>query len=112
MIKLSGVIITYNEERNIKNCLQSLVNVVDEIIVVDSYSTDRTKAICESFNVTFIEQEFLGYVEQKNFALNKASNDYIVSLDGDESLSKELQSSIKALKANWVCDGYYCNRFN
>ena len=112
MIKLSGVIITYNEERNIKNCLQSLINVVDEIIVVDSYSTDRTKAICESFNVTFIEQEFLGYVEQKNFALNKASNDYIVSLDGDESLSKELQSSIKALKANWVCDGYYCNRFN
>ena len=112
MIKLSGVIITFNEDKNIERCLQSLVNVVDEIIVVDSFSTDNTKQICLKYNVTFIEQEFLGYIEQKNFALKQASNDFIVSLDGDEALSETLQNSIIELKSNWQFDGYYCNRFN
>lgn len=112
MIKLSGVIITYNEARNIEQCLKSLVNVVDEIVVVDSFSTDNTKSICEKYNVTFIEQEFLGYVEQKNFALQQATFDHIVSLDGDEALSEELQQSILKTKENWNADGYFCNRFN
>jgi glycosyltransferase involved in cell wall biosynthesis len=112
MLKLSGVVITYNEERKIRACLSSLVNVVDEIVIVDSFSTDNTKAICKEFNVKFIQQEFLGYIEQKNFALKQASNDYIISLDGDESLSETLQKSIKYLKNNWTFDGYYCNRFN
>jgi glycosyltransferase involved in cell wall biosynthesis len=112
MLKLSGVIITFNEERNIERCLQSLVNVVDEIVVVDSYSTDNTKAICRKFDATFIEQKFLGYIEQKNFALQQASYNHIVSLDGDEALSEELQKSIIKLKKNWVFDGYYANRYN
>ena len=112
MIKLSGVIITFNEGKNIERCLQSLIKVVDEIVVVDSFSTDNTKEICLKYNVTFIEQEFLGYIEQKNFALKQASNDYIVSLDGDEALSERLQKSIIELKSNWQYDGYYCNRFN
>lgn len=112
MIKLSGVIITFNEERNIETCLKSLVNVVEEIVVVDSFSTDNTKAICSKYNVIFIEQKFLGYIEQKNFALAQANNNYIVSLDGDEALSPELQQSIINLKKNWTLDGYYCNRFN
>ncbi|MDP5158871.1 MAG: glycosyltransferase family 2 protein [Flaviramulus sp.] len=112
MIKLSGVIITFNEELNIEKCLRSLINVVDEIVVVDSFSSDNTKAICSKYHVKFIEQTFLGYVEQKNFALKQASNDYIVSLDGDEALSEELQKSILNLKHNWVFNGYYCNRFN
>lgn len=112
MIKLSGVIITYNEERYIEQCIKSLIPVVDEVIVVDSYSTDRTKAICLDYNVTFIEQEFLGYIEQKNFALNQASYNYVVSLDGDESLSNKLQDSILKLKQEWKFDGYYCNRLN
>ena len=91
MIKISAVIITFNEERYIEECLESLINVADEIIVVDSFSTDKTKMICKKYNVVFIEQKFLGYIEQKNFALKKAKHDYIVSLDGDESLSKTLQ---------------------
>ena len=57
MIKLSAVIITFNEERNIKKCLESLVDIVDEIVVVDSYSTDNTKAICNKYKVTLIELE-------------------------------------------------------
>ena len=112
MIKLSGVIITYNEERNIEKCIQSLLPVVEEIVVVDSFSTDNTKSICEKYKVTFIEQEFLGYIEQKNFALAQASNNHIVSLDGDEFLSKTLQKSIINLKSNWKFNGYYSNRFN
>lgn len=112
MIKLSGVIITFNEEKNIEECLKSLVNVVDEIVVVDSFSTDNTKAICAKYNVKFFEQKFLGYVEQKNFALSKATYNKIVSLDGDEALSETLQNSIINLKSNWKYDGYYVNRFN
>lgn len=112
MVKLSGVIITFNEERNIEKCLQSLVPVVDEIVVVDSFSTDNTKAICEKYKATFIEQEFLGYIEQKNFALKQAKYDYVVSLDGDEALSERLQESIIELKNNWKLDGYSANRFN
>lgn len=112
MLKLSGVIITFNEELNIEKCLQSLVNVVDEIVVIDSFSTDNTKTICERFNVKFIEQKFLGYAEQKNFALTQASYHHIVSLDGDEALSETLQKSIIDLKSNWKFDGYFTNRFN
>ena len=55
MIKLSAVIITYNEEKKIERCIQSLVEIADEIIIVDSYSTDKTKEICKIFNVKFIE---------------------------------------------------------
>jgi len=112
MIQFSGVIITYNEERHIESCIRSLKSVADEIIVVDSYSTDKTVEICKSYNVTVIMQSFLGYIEQKNFALTKASHDYIISLDGDECLSKELQESIIGLKKNWRYNGYCMNRFN
>ncbi|WP_298904256.1 glycosyltransferase family 2 protein [uncultured Psychroserpens sp.] len=112
MIKISAVIITYNEERNIENCMRSLIDVVDEILVVDSYSTDQTKSICERYNARVIEQKFLGYIEQKNFALEQATYNHVVSLDGDESLSEQLQESIRHLKTNWQFDGYYCNRFN
>lgn len=112
MLKLSGIVITYNEESKIERCLQSLQHVVDEIIVVDSLSTDKTKYICQNYNVTFFEQKFLGYVEQKNFALKLASYDHVVCLDADEALSETLQKSIIKIKSNWQFDGYYCNRFS
>jgi len=112
MIKLSAVIITYNEEEHLEKCFSSLKNVADEIVVVDSYSTDSTPEICRQHNVKFIQQKFLGYIEQKNFALSEASYDYILSLDGDEALSEELKTSILEIKSNWVLDGYYCNRLN
>ena len=112
MIKISGVIITYNEEEHLEKCLASLVGIVDEIVVVDSYSTDKTKAICEKFKVRFIPQEFLGYKEQKNFAVEQANFDYILSLDGDEALSEALKKSILEVKKNWKFDGYYSNRKN
>ena len=111
-LKLSAVIITFNEEAHLEKCLTSLENLADEILVVDSYSTDCTKLICQRFNVRFLEQKFLGYKEQKNFALEKAKYDYILSLDGDEALSETLKNSILEVKKNWIKDGYYCNRIN
>lgn len=112
MIKLSAVIITYNEEEHLEKCLRSLLGIADEILVVDSFSTDRTKTICEQFNVRFIQHEFEGYIEQKNHALALATHNYILSLDGDEALSDKLKSSILKVKTNWVYDGYYFNRSN
>ncbi|MBA3985831.1 MAG: glycosyltransferase family 2 protein [Flavobacteriales bacterium] len=112
MIKLSAVIITYNEEEHLDKCLESLVGIADEIVVIDSFSTDKTKAICEKYNAKFILQKFLGYKEQKNFAVQQASNDYVISLDGDEALSEELKKSIVDLKSNWYHDGYFVNRRN
>lgn len=112
MINLSAVIITYNEEEHLEKCLSSLTHIADEIIVVDSFSTDRTPEICKAFNVTFIQHAFEGYIEQKNYAVSLAYNDYILSLDGDEALSETLKTSILNVKANWHFDGYYCNRLN
>lgn len=93
-MKISAVIITYNEERNIERCLSSLDGLVDEIVVVDSLSTDGTKEICERFDVRFIEHPFEGHIQQKNFTMEQAANDWVLSLDADEALTDELKSSI------------------
>ncbi len=93
-MKISVVIITKNEERNILRCLNSVQDVADEIVVVDSGSTDDTAAICEQFGVKFVHQDWLGYSEQKNFANSLATNDWILSIDADEELSDELKQSI------------------
>jgi glycosyltransferase involved in cell wall biosynthesis len=100
MAKISACIISYNEEKNIEDCLKSLQSVVDEIIVVDSLSTDRTKEIAAKYTDKIFDQEFLGHVEQKNLAVSKASHDWILSLDCDERLTSELVSSISKIKDN------------
>ena len=110
MNKLSAVIITYNEERNIKRCLDSLTSVADEIVVVDSYSTDKTKEICMQYPVRFIEHEFEGYIEQKNWARLQATYDLVLSLDADEALDETLKQSILKVKENTDADGYTMNR--
>ena len=112
MVKISGVIITFNEEEHLEKCLKSLIGVVDEIVVVDSFSTDKTLQICEAYNVVLIQNKFEGYIEQKNYALSHAKYDYILSLDGDEALSDTLKKSILKVKEHWAFDGYYCNRLN
>lgn len=109
-VKISAVIITFNEEKNIARCIESLQGVADEIVIVDSYSTDRTKEICFELGVRFIEHAFAGYVEQKNYAVQQASYDHVLSLDADEAISPELRESILIAKKNWTHDGYKCNR--
>jgi glycosyltransferase involved in cell wall biosynthesis len=110
MIQLSVVIITYNEERNIARCLDSLKEIADEIVVVDSFSKDKTVDICKSYGVKIIQHAFEGHIEQKNYALKQASFPFALSLDADEALSDELQKSIIAVKSNWQFDGYRMNR--
>jgi ADP-heptose:LPS heptosyltransferase len=109
---LSAVIITYNEEEHLEKCLASLVDICDEIIVVDSFSTDKTEEICRHYNVSFIQHKFEGYIEQKNFAIQQATHNYILSLDGDEALSDELKESILEIKPHWDHDGFYSSRLN
>lgn len=110
MVKLSAVIITFNEERNIERCIRSLDGVADEVIVVDSLSTDSTVSIAESLGARVIPQKFLGHIEQKNFALAQAANDHCISLDADEALDQTLKQSVLAAKANFHADGYTMNR--
>jgi glycosyltransferase involved in cell wall biosynthesis len=113
MTALSVVIITLNEEKNIRRCLESVRTVADEIVVVDSLSADNTVRICAEYGVRVIEQPFLGYIEQKNFALSKATFPFILSLDADEALSPELAASIQAEKAGgFAADGYTMNRLS
>lgn len=109
-IKLSVVIITFNEEKNIERCLMSVKDIADDIVVVDSFSTDNTKQICCKHNVNFIEHKFEGHIEQKNYAITQAKYQYILSLDADEALTPELANSIKTIKQNWQYDGYSFNR--
>ncbi len=111
MNKLSVIIITYNEERNIKRCLTSVLDIADEIIVVDSFSTDATEDICTSFpKVNFVQKEWQGYSKTKNYANAIASNDYIFSIDADEAVSEQLKKSIKHCKKEGFCSVYQMNR--
>jgi glycosyltransferase involved in cell wall biosynthesis len=110
MIKISVVIITYNEERNIARCLDSILAVADDVVVVDSFSTDKTAFICQSKGVRFITHTFEGHIEQKNYAITQALFPHVLSIDADEALSDALTSSILKVKENWEQDGYTMNR--
>lgn len=98
MPELSAVIITLNEERNIGRCLDSLQGIVQDIVVVDSFSTDKTKSICSEYKVNFIERNWEGYSATKNFGNTQAKFDRILSIDADEALSAELGAAIIAAK--------------
>jgi glycosyltransferase involved in cell wall biosynthesis len=111
MVSLSAVIITFNEQRNIGRCIDSLLAVADEIVVLDSLSTDQTASICKQYpQVRFHTQPFLGHIAQKNAAVSLANNDWVLSLDADEELSPELISSILQMKSDPQADGYSMNR--
>ena len=110
MQKLSVAIITLNEERDIGRCLESVQGLADEIVVVDSFSTDKTEAICLQYGARFIQHQFEGYIEQKNFALSQTSFQYVLSLDADEALSEELKVSVLQAKSNFTAVGYSMNR--
>ncbi|MFO7716805.1 glycosyltransferase family 2 protein [Desulfosarcina sp.] len=95
---LSAAIITYNEEKNIQACLDSISDFVDEIIVLDSFSTDATESIClANPKVQFSQHPFDGHIEQKNRALAKCTSEWILCLDADERVTPRLRASIEAL---------------
>ncbi len=105
-VPLSVVVITFNEERNIGRCLASVQGIADEVVVVDSFSTDRTGEICRQYGATFLQHPFEGHIQQKNYALSRATHPYVLSLDADEALSPELQQSVRAAKSRWDADAY------
>lgn len=112
MNKISAVIITFNEEKNIERCLKSLSGIADEIIVLDSFSTDKTPEICKKYDLRFEQHVFDGHIQQKNRAMNMTKYDYVLSLDADEFLSDELKISILGAKNSLDFDAYYFNRLN
>lgn len=121
--KISACIITFNEERNIGACLESL-KWADEIIVVDSGSTDKTEEICRGTGARFFVNPFPGFRDQKNIAMEKTANDWIISLDADERVTEELKNEILQLlekdgqteelreRQDRTADGYYVPRLN
>jgi glycosyltransferase involved in cell wall biosynthesis len=109
-IQLSVVIIAFNEEKNIARCLDSVIGVAEDVVVIDSFSTDRTKQICEEKEVRFITHKFDGHIEQKNWAITQAKYQHVLSLDADEALTAELRNEIIKIKSNWQADGYSFNR--
>jgi glycosyltransferase involved in cell wall biosynthesis len=110
MLKLSVVIITRNEEKNIGRCLDSVMDIADDIVVVDSFSTDRTEEICKNKGARFFQHVFEGHIEQKNYAVTLTEYQNVLSLDADEALDDVLKKSIVAVKENLQYDGYEMNR--
>lgn len=111
-MKLSVVIIAFNEEHNIGRCIQSVQGLADEVLVVDSFSADRTVAICQELGARVVQHAFAGHIEQKNYALSQAAFDWVLSLDADEALSDTLKQSIQNIKPTLQsgAEGYTMNR--
>jgi glycosyltransferase involved in cell wall biosynthesis len=112
MNRLAIVIITFNEERNIGRCLASLQGIADEIVVVDSHSTDRTAEICAGFGCRILQRAFTNYSEQKQFAVDSASCDWVFSIDADEEVTPGLKEEIGILmqRETIPATGYYIRR--
>jgi glycosyltransferase involved in cell wall biosynthesis len=112
-VKISAAIITLDEELNLGRCLASLRGVADEVVVLDSGSTDGTERIAREAGAVFGAQRWLGYGPQKNRAADRTAHEWVLSLDADEALSDELRESLLRLKAEQPsADAYEVNRLN
>ena len=113
-MKLTAIILTYNEERHLARSIKSLEGVVSEVVVVDSFSTDNTKDIALSSGALFLENEFINHAAQFNWALTQLDNDteWVLRLDADEVLTPALGTEIKLRlpRAGSEIDGFYCGR--
>ena len=109
---LSLVVITYNEEANIARCLKSAQEVVDEMLVVDSFSNDRTVEIAQSLGARVEQRPFSGYIEQKRYAISQAKYNRVLVLDADEALDPQLLKSVIVAKQNWSHDCHTMNRMS
>jgi glycosyltransferase involved in cell wall biosynthesis len=113
MSTISFIVITYNEQKNIGRCLESVSSIADEIVIIDSYSKDSTESICNQYKAKFIKRAFTDYADQRNAAFQLATMDYLFFLDADEELSATLKNSLLQLKKSGMHhDAYKLNRFN
>jgi glycosyltransferase involved in cell wall biosynthesis len=110
MEQISVVIITFNEQENLPACLQAAQQIADEIIIIDSFSTDRTPEICHQFGANYVAHVWEGYSASKNYGNSLARFQWILSLDADEVLSDELIQQIKSFKSHPSGDAYSMNR--
>ena len=106
---LSVTIITLNEEKNIERCLKSVL-WADEILIVDSGSTDKTLEICKKHNCKIIQTEWLGFGPTKKLAVKMAANDWILCIDADEQVTEELKQRIGKILSNPQAVGYRIKR--
>lgn len=111
-MKLSVTIITYNEEDRLEDALKSVYEIADEIVVLDSYSTDQTVEIAKKYNARVLFNTFDNYGDQKNLALDHATHEWVLNLDADERVSPELADSIRRLKetSTGEADGFLIKR--
>jgi len=109
---ISAIVITLNEIKQLPSCVQSLQDWVDEIIVVDSGSTDGTLEYCQEHpKITLFKQEWLGYGPQKNYALKQTNYEWVLSLDADEYITKSLGKELKSIsRQDPPENGYQINR--
>ena len=96
---LSLVVIAKNERHNLARCIRSMEGLADEVVVVDSGSTDGTSALAESLGARVLQRPFTTYADQKNWAADQATQPFVLSLDADEALSDELRRELLAWKA-------------
>lgn len=109
-MKITAVVVTFNEEKNIKRCLDSL-KFCSEIIIVDSGSSDKTISIAKKYKAKIFFKEFMNFSDIKNYGISKAKNQWVLSVDADEVISNELQQKIKeAIEKDF--NGYYIKRVN
>lgn len=98
MLAISTVIITHNEEEQLERCVRSCLPFSDEVLVVDSHSTDATRALAQSLGCRVIENQWPGYSAQRNFGAARASHDWVFSIDADEHTDVDLQEAISTLR--------------
>ncbi|MCM1037264.1 MAG: glycosyltransferase family 2 protein [Bacteroides sp.] len=110
MEALSVTIITRNEERNIERCLNAVRGIADEIVVVDSYSTDRTVEICHRYGCRVTSRNFAGFGPQRQYAVSLTSHNYVLSLDADEVPDEEMLAALRSLKAEGFGHRVYAAR--
>ena len=106
MVRLSAVVTTFNNADTLRSCLNS-VKWADEILLLDSFSTDETCQVAAEFSANIIQHKFQGYSKQKQMAIDAASNDWVLLLDADEALSAESRAEIQNLLTKGpTADGY------
>ncbi len=110
-MKISFCVITYNEEKNIKELIENIKDIADEIVVVDRFSQDNTCEVAKSLGAVVYRREWVDYTTQKNRALEFAKNEWVFFMDADERVSEELKSEIRKLKKSETeCDGFLIKR--
>ena len=112
MQPISTAIMTYNEEENIERCIRSVLSFSDEVLVVDSFSTDATAEIAKRLGAVVLQNKFEGYIEQRRFILEKAKHEFVFTIDADEEVSEILQKEILELKKAPKHRHYLINRLN